>query len=444
MQSWQANQPIQNGRFIIQKVIGSGGFGITYSAIEQFTGKLFVIKTLNQQQQHQADFEERQVKFVNEALILKSCKHSHIVQVYELIKENRLWGMVMEYIDGKDLGVYVDEHGPLPEDEALCYIDQIGQALEYIHQQKFLHRDVKPNNILLRADQQETVLIDFGLAREFTIGQIGSMTNAKTEGYAPIEQYERQGKFGDYTDVYALAATLYTLLTNVVPFPANYRQYAQLSPPKQYNSRISYKVNNAIVQGMALEPQDRPPTVRKFRELLGLATTLPMQPSLVDQPSPSVSNLNYPKLEEFLRANKWKEADDETYLVMLQAVDRQNEGWMRAEELCNFPCAVLCKIDQLWVEYSDGKFGLSVQQRIWGSVSDSPNSFDISTFYKFGGYVGWLNNNEWLSYNNFIFSLEAQEGHLPSFGYGVQSFHEWQLSYQYLLPRINSCLLNKI
>lgn len=443
MQLWTPNQLLQNGRFIIQKVLGGGGFGVTYSAIEYRTGNLFVIKTLNQQQQSQADFQQRQVKFVNEALRLAKCSHPHIVQVYEVIEEDGLWGMVMEYIDGQDLGVYVDERGQLPEDEALRYIDQVGKALEYVHQQGFLHRDIKPNNILLRRGTQEAVLIDFGLAREFTLGQIGSMTNAKTEGYAPIEQYERRGKFAPYTDVYALAATLYTLLTAVVPFPAHLRKYAQLPPPKQHNSKISYRVNNAIVKGMALEPQERSQTVQEFRELLGIATI--ESSDYIQQPpaytsSPLDSKVDYAKLEGLLKAHQWKEADRETYLVMLQAVGRQKERWMRTQELSNFPCDVLGKIDQLWILYSDGKFGLSVQQRIWRSIGSHPEKFDNTTFYQFGDYVGWRSNNEWLRYDNFTFTLEAQEGHLPSFGYGVQRWDEWQPICRDLFPRISSCL----
>ncbi|WYM00593.1 MAG: bifunctional serine/threonine-protein kinase/formylglycine-generating enzyme family protein [Gloeotrichia echinulata CP02] len=278
MKLWTPNQHIKNGRFIIQKVLGGGGFGITYRAIEQRTGKLFVIKTLNHIQQNQADFDERQEKFVNEALVLKGCKHPHIVQVYELIQEDGLWGMVMEHIDGEDLAVYIDQHGQLSEKEALEYIEQIGQALEYVHQQGFLHRDIKPNNILLRRGTKTAVLIDFGLAREFTIGKTASMTNSMTQGYAPLEQYDRQGKFGAYTDVYALAATLYNLLTARVPIPANFREYAPLKPPKEFNPQISDRVNDAILKGMALVSEDRPQTVREWLELLRIPSTPPPTP----------------------------------------------------------------------------------------------------------------------------------------------------------------------
>ncbi len=273
MQYWQPNQIIKNGRFTIQKILGGGGYGVTYSAIANNTNKIIAIKTLNPMQQSQPDFEEEQEKFVNEALRLRGCTHLHIVQVYEMIREAGLWGMVMEYISGQDLAVHIEQRGQLPENEALRYIDQVGQALEYVHKQKFLHRDIKPNNILLRLGTQQAVLIDFGLAREFNLGKTASMTNAKTEGYAPIEQYERRGNFAPCTDVYGFAATLYSLLTAEVPFPANFRKYAQLPPPKQFNSRISDRVNEAILKGMAFEPQNRVQTVREFRELLGIAQT---------------------------------------------------------------------------------------------------------------------------------------------------------------------------
>ena len=454
MQSWTPNTPLQNGQYIIKRAIGGGGFGETYLAEDTEENRLVVIKTLNREQREKPDFAEIQKRFRKEALDLSKCYHPHIVQVYDNFPEDGLWAIVMEHIDGDDLAAYLEnytaENGYLSETEALRYIDQIGQALECVHERKLLHRDVKPNNILLRRESKEAVLIDFGLAREFQPGKIRSMTASKTEGYAPIEQYERRGDFGYYTDVYALAATLYSLLTNRVPIPANYRaeEDVKLSPPQKFNQQISDKVNAAILKGMELEPVNRPQTVREFREMLGLVVKpvvniptpplvnyrpIPVQqkaPQNIPTPQPikqevqlkSAAGMDYRKLQNYLKAGEWKEADEETTRLMLTVGKREKEGWLRVEDIDNFPCEDLHTIDKLWVKYSDGKFGFSVQKRIYQSLGETGN-YDEKIWQTFGEKVGWKRRKSWLGswlyYKNITFDKKAPEGHLPFWGCGV-------------------------
>ncbi|MBD2357506.1 GUN4 domain-containing protein [Tolypothrix sp. FACHB-123] len=405
MQLWTPNQSLQQGRFIVQKVLGSGGFGITYSAIEPNTGKLFVLKTLNHIQQTRDDFDAQQVKFVNEALRLAQCSHPHIVKVHEVIKEDELWGMVMEYIDGQDLATYIDEYGQLSEPEALRYIDQIGQALEYVHTKGFLHRDIKPNNILLRQGTQEAVLIDFGLAREFNLGKTGSMTNAKTEGYAPIEQYERKGNFGAYTDVYALAATLYSLLTAEVPFPAKFRKTGiPLPPPQQFNPQISDRVNQAILRGMELEIENRPQTVREWLKLVNPQLAIATLESTITQ--------DYTRLRDLLAVGEWQKADEETRQVMLAVAGKTAQDYLNIQDIENFPCEDLRTIDQLWIKYSQGRFGFSIQKRVYQSLGGT-EKFNIDTWEAFWDRVQWSKNGKWMYYKDLTFDLTAPEAHLP-------------------------------
>jgi serine/threonine protein kinase len=418
MQSWTPNTPLQNGQYIIKRAIGGGGFGETYLAEDTEENRLVVIKTLNREQREKPDFADRQRKFRKEALDLSKCYHPHIVQVYDNFPEDGLWAIVMEHIDGDDLAAYVEnytaENGYLSEIEALRYIDQIGQALECVHERKLLHRDVKPNNILLRRESKEAVLIDFGLAREFQPGKIKSMTATKTEGYAPIEQYERRGDFGYYTDVYALAATLYSLLTNRVPIPANYRaEYnVELSPPQKFNQNISDKVNAAILKGMELEPQNRPQTVREFRELLGLINQ--------EVPLKSSCGMDYRKLRDLLKAGKWKEADKETARVMLAVAKRENNP-LSCEDINNFSCEDLCAIDNLWVKYSDGKFGFSAQKKIYQCVGGTRES-DQKIWDAFADKVGWREEGKWFEeYENITFSKTKPKGNLPLFVFGPGS-----------------------
>jgi serine/threonine protein kinase len=435
------NQQLNNGRFIIQKILGSGGFGVTYSAREEFTDKLVVIKTLNHIQQSKIDFENRQVKFVNEALRLARCNHPHIVQVYEVIQEEGLWGMVMEYIDGKDLAVYLEQKGKLSETEALLYINQIGQALEYVHQQGFLHRDVKPSNIILRRNKSEAVLIDFGLAREYNQGQIESMTNDRTNGYAPIEQYKRRGTFGAYTDVYALAATLYTLLTKIVPIPAEYRNHETLLvAPQEYNPQISDRINYAILKGMELRPELRPQSVLEFRELLGLTNIINSE----EEELLSAVGINYSQLKELLAAGKWQEADEETTKTMLRITGRENDGWLEESEISSFPCADLRTIDKLWLKYSQGRFGFSVQKRLYQSLGGT-RSFQQQIWDTFGDTVGWRKSQKWMYYNELNFNINAPSAHLPA---GVFWFDSWWGRYGwFLLDGVESrfaCLVERM
>ncbi len=267
MRHLNAGETLQNGRYTINYILGAGGFGITYLATETPSNNQIAIKTLNATVQGKDNFLDLQNKFIKEAFLLAKCSHPHIVTVHNVFDEAGLWYMVMEYIKGDDLAVYLQKNGVLPEASAVLIIQQIGEALTYIHSQGFLHRDVKPNNILLSINIAK--LIDFGIAREFTAGETRTHTNYRTDGYAPPEQYEERAKRDIYTDVYALAATLYNLLTDQVPLPANFRvQNIPLPPPQQFNNKISDRTNNAILKGMELQPENRPQTIQDFLDLL--------------------------------------------------------------------------------------------------------------------------------------------------------------------------------
>jgi eukaryotic-like serine/threonine-protein kinase len=266
--SWQIGKLIQQERYRIEEILGGGGFGITYLGRDALSNSLVAIKTLNATVQIKPDFEEHHARFVQEAFRLAKCHHPHIVKIRDVCKEENLWCMVMEYIKGRNLEQYVEYEKILSEQEALNYTRQISDALTYIHQQGFLHRDVKPANIMLSEDNARAVLVDFGLVREFSQGKTKTHTTYKTDGFAPIEQDEMRAKRGAYTDVYALAATLYYLLTGKVPIPSKYRAYAELPSPHQHNDGITDRVNQAIVKGMELEPGDRPQTMEEWLELL--------------------------------------------------------------------------------------------------------------------------------------------------------------------------------
>jgi serine/threonine protein kinase len=398
--AWKPGQKLQRGKYTVEQVLGQGGFGITY-LVKNKQGNPLVIKTLNDYLERQYDFATFQQDFLNEALRLAKFRHPHIVRVDEVIQEGERWCIVMEYIDGKDLAHRVWTQGALPESEALRYIQQIGEALTLVHNNGLLHRDIKPLNIMVRKDRAEAVLIDFGIAREFTPNLTQTHTQSLSDGFAPIEQYDWRAKRGAYTDVYALAATLYALVTGEIPMPSPVRAYGtSLEPPKQLNPKISDRVNRAILNGMALKPEERPQSVQEWLVMLGTSNVMP-----------GLSPADYNQLRDLLAAGKWQEADKETARLMLKASGR--EGWLRVADIETFPAEELRIIDRIWREFSSDRFGLSIQKRIWQSIADTQKT-EWKAWCCFGDAIGWRVKGNWLAHSSLNFTPEAPEGELPA------------------------------
>ena len=416
---WSLGQKLENGKYTIEKMLGVGGFGVTYQA-EDNRNRPVVIKTLKDGFHDSPYFDKLQQDFLNEALKLAKCNHRYIPKVYEVIQERGLWCMVMEYIKGEDVGTLIERRGIFTELEILPYVNQISEALKAVHAQGILHRDIKPQNIMLRQDCNEAVLIDFGISREFIPNITQTHTQMLTPGFAPIEQYDLQTKRGAYTDIYALAATIYTAITGNKPESVTTRdrrvlkaQPDPLIPPQQINSQISDRLNSAIVKGMEIEPEDRPQSIEEWLSLL--PSEIP--PTYIINPNLQLNSavgVDYSKLQNLLADRQWQQADAETAKVMLQAANREQEGFLRDEDLKRFPCIDLETIDNLWVHYSRSRFGFSVQNNIWQEIGGKLDA-DYETYCRFGDRIGWRIDRQWVSYTNFIFDRDnAPDGHLPA------------------------------
>ncbi|MBC5796428.1 GUN4 domain-containing protein [Sphaerospermopsis sp. LEGE 00249] len=149
--------------------------------------------------------------------------------------------------------------------------------------------------------------------------------------------------------------------------------------------------------------------------------------------------MDYIKLRDLLKAGKWKEADEKTARVMLAVAKREKEGWLREENIDNFPCADLRTIDQLWVKYSYGKFGFSVQKQIYQSLGGT-REYNEEIWKKFGDKVGWRKGGRWLSYRDITFDIKALEGNLP-LGGGKLVFSNYEGVYRVssLASRLEDC-----
>ena len=222
------------------------------------TKQLFILKTIYPLLKNNSYFEQLQTKFINQAIALSSHSHPHIVKVSPKgFMEDGLWCMsiAIDGVTGKGLASYIKSQGKLTEEDALAIITKVAKGLGLIHQQGFYHLDIHPDNILLK-DDCNPLLVGFGLNREHLSGK--DILKCKTLHFVAPEQFRQNTKVNHQADIYALAATLYFLLTNQLPTSALFRQEAKLTPPQELNSKISDRLNHAIIQGMELEKSDSP------------------------------------------------------------------------------------------------------------------------------------------------------------------------------------------
>lgn len=259
---------LQGGKYTLEQELGRGGFGVTYKAIHHYLGQPVVIKTLNESLHLDPDFSRFQRQFQEEARRLALCLHPNIVRVSDFFLEANWPYMVMDYVDGPTLQEVVFLGQPLDEATAISFIRQVGDALKIVHQKGLLHRDIKPANILLRRGTRQVVLIDFGIAREYTPNLTQTHTGIVSEGYAPIEQYLKKEKRTPASDVYGLAATLYALVTGQVPTPAVLRDRQPMPAPRDMKPELSPALNQAIMRGMAVEVRYRPASVDEWLSML--------------------------------------------------------------------------------------------------------------------------------------------------------------------------------
>lgn len=271
------------GRYSIGQVLGFGGFGITYKAWDMKLETIVAIKEYYPSglvnripgQNEVILFAGNKVKefnyglsrFLDEARnTAKFSGHKNIVNVFEYFEENSTAYFVMEYLDGISLSGYLKEN-TMDIESCLSTIDCVASALKELHANGVVHRDVSPDNIFLCLNGN-VKLIDFGAAR-FSASEERPMTIVLKPGFAPPEQYERISAQGPWTDIYALGATLYLMLTGTKPEESTDRKTQDtLLPPHEINPEITENISNAIMKAMALERHLRFTNVEDFEKAL--------------------------------------------------------------------------------------------------------------------------------------------------------------------------------
>jgi serine/threonine protein kinase len=288
----QSGTILCNGKYTIEKKIGEGGFGITYKALQSGLNRVVCIKeyfldgkcvrntvakTVHLQGISEEAFEKYRQKFVEEAKILSGLKHPNIVEVLDIFDENNTSYMVMPFIEGTTLQNLVEGNGTLNYGLTVNYLGQVASAAGYIHSHNILHRDIKPDNIIITPDYR-AILIDFGSAREFVNDKTQAHTSIFTKCYAPPEQYNTVSRKGYYSDIYSLGAVYYFAMTGKTPVEAATRHIETLLEPKALNSSITDDANRTILKAMAMQPKNRHQNIEEFlNDLMGRKPSKPIE-----------------------------------------------------------------------------------------------------------------------------------------------------------------------
>jgi TonB family protein len=277
-----------NGQYVIGRVLGQGGFGITYLAWDEALETRLAVKeyfprdiagrqpgttTLAPYSAGELPIIELGLdRFLQEARTLAKFDHANIVRVRHLFQQNRTGYLVMPYYEGRSLAAVLEGRGILEEREAVGIMMPILDGLRAVHEKGILHRDIDPQNIYLvelESGGVRPTLLDFGAARVAIGERSRSLSVILKPGYAPFEQYHSRGNQGPWTDVYGCAATLYRMVTGAAPPESLSRVGGDaLLAPREANNGVSNLVSRAIIDGLELRPEDRPQTVAAFQKVL--------------------------------------------------------------------------------------------------------------------------------------------------------------------------------
>ena len=445
------------GKYVVKKQLGKGGFGLTYLAEHQYLSQNCVLKVPNQELQRDPEYAKFVQKFMQEGQKLAKLaqqRHPHIVRVTDLFEERGLPCLAMDFIAGESLLDRVNRKGALSEVEVVGFILQMADALAVVHREGLVHRDCHPGNIMIlpperHQPQRQAILIDFGIAGEL----FPTTVSSKFFGNPAFAAYEQFGsKAAPSMDVYTLAASCYFAVTGQYPTTGLDRKLygKNLVPPNRHRSDLTPAFNQAIINGMALEAINRPSlavwteqlrqavalppvtaTVRVMRpepqgnwleNLLGLnkptPQNIPIQPNPV--PHKSAKGIDFSELEKLLKAQEWRKADKLTDRLMLKASGREKERWIDLESIKKFPCEDLQTINRLWMHYSNGLYGFSIQKDIYvecGGKLDFSCPSD-ETWDKFCDRIAWKKAGKWQPYVRYpkpFFESDFMnvKGHLP-------------------------------
>lgn len=288
------------GRYVIQKVLGQGGFGITYLGIDKLYGNKVAIKEYYPQKiamrkaqyedvvtvtsiEEKNNYNKGKKRFLDEAQVMaRFNKNEGIVKILDFFEANNTAYIVMEYLEGITLKQYLGKYGVLQFRNLIEMMLPLLEALIEIHSQGLIHRDISPDNIMVQHNGK-LKLMDFGAARDYTESGNKSLTVILKPGYAPPEQYQTHGVQGPWTDIYALCATIYKCLTGITPPDAIARVMDdKFKEPDQLDGKLSPDIKKILWKGMNIFPEERYQDIVEFGEDVYDALFIPEENKKLD------------------------------------------------------------------------------------------------------------------------------------------------------------------
>ncbi|MBI2760916.1 MAG: serine/threonine protein kinase [Chloroflexi bacterium] len=290
-------QPQMVGRYQIRQRLGAGGFATVYRAYDSSLDREVALKVLHPHLASDAGIRER---FVREGRALARVKHPNVVGVYDTGEVDGAVYLATELIEGRSLSEIAEQMGPLPLPDVLSITEQMAGALAAVHARNLVHRDVKPANILIEDETRRAVLLDLGVARDLTNVSLTGSLLMGTPGFMAPEQVAAGGQVSPQTDVYQLAATVYSLLSGRAPFEGDtvpvLDAIMRAAPPYLGDLRpdLPPAVAATVTEAMAKNPERRPDGVRsfadQFRAAAQGAASLQSGPTIVAPVRPSVAS----------------------------------------------------------------------------------------------------------------------------------------------------------
>lgn len=288
------------GRYVIQEVLGQGGFGITYLGIDKLYGNKVAIKEYYPQKiamrkaqyedvvtvtsiEEKNNYNKGKKRFLDEAQVMaRFNKNEGIVKILDFFEANNTAYIVMEYLEGITLKQYLGKYGVLQFRNLIEMMLPLLEALIEIHSQGLIHRDISPDNIMVQHNGK-LKLMDFGAARDYTESGNKSLTVILKPGYAPPEQYQTHGVQGPWTDIYALCATIYKCLTGITPPDAIARVMDdKFKEPDQLDGKLSPDIKKILWKGMNIFPEERYQDIVEFGEDVCDALFIPEENKKLD------------------------------------------------------------------------------------------------------------------------------------------------------------------